>query len=515
MKARVLAGAMVAGLASAAGAQMVPEWIATQSLGASLSAGMTGMVTDAAGNTYITGTGGSSSNTDVVTTAFGPDGSLLWSKAFNGPANWHDQARGIALGPGGTVYVCGNTPGPGSYANVLVLKYSASSGELLQTIQFSNGPGLSESAGSIVVDAAANVYVGGGTVGDGGDCLTIKFNPAGAVEWQKVWDGPAWAPYSQDYVRGLALAPDGNLVMMTDGVMSSLHPDYVVIKYDAADGRVIWENKWGVNGGDFPAEIVVDAAGDIYVTGIGIDFIDKYSTVKFRGSDGQIQWQQYDAVGNDHSAWGIALDGQGGVYVTGTEDPDGNHSNFNDNFFTVKRDAATGAFVWQHRYGANCVGCYDVARDVAVDSAGNLIVVGSSSTAPYTADLLLFRLDPATGLEIERGTTGGGANESAAGSIMRFDALRNLYVGGGFSNANTGAITAAVMKFAGPGAVGCYANCDRSSAAPVLNVNDFTCFLNRYAAGEGWANCDGSSAAPVLNVNDFTCFLNLFASGCP
>ena len=30
---------------------------------------------------------------------------------------------------------------------------------------------------------------------------------------------------------------------------------------------------------------------------------------------------------------------------------------------------------------------------------------------------------------------------------------------------------------------GCYANCDASTLTPVLNVNDFTCFLNRYAAG--------------------------------
>src|SRR5690348_545621 len=27
----------------------------------------------------------------------------------------------------------------------------------------------------------------------------------------------------------------------------------------------------------------------------------------------------------------------------------------------------------------------------------------------------------------------------------------------------------------------CYANCDASTIAPILNVNDFTCFLNRYA----------------------------------
>jgi hypothetical protein len=62
---------------------------------------------------------------------------------------------------------------------------------------------------------------------------------------------------------------------------------------------------------------------------------------------------------------------------------------------------------------------------------------------------------------------------------------------------------------------GCYANCDGSAVAPVLNVLDFNCFLNRFAAGESYANCDGSTVTPVLNVLDFNCFLNRFAAGCP
>ena len=60
----------------------------------------------------------------------------------------------------------------------------------------------------------------------------------------------------------------------------------------------------------------------------------------------------------------------------------------------------------------------------------------------------------------------------------------------------------------------CYANCDGSTQAPVLNVQDFTCFLQKYAAADFYANCDGSTQAPVLNVVDFTCFLQKFAGGC-
>jgi uncharacterized membrane protein len=70
----------------------------------------------------------------------------------------------------------------------------------------------------------------------------------------------------------------------------------------------------------------------------------------------------------------------------------------------------------------------------------------------------------------------------------------------------------------------CDANCDGSTAAPVLNVDDFTCFINEFAAAQSlppaqqisqYANCDESTTPPVLNVDDFTCFINKFAAGCP
>jgi serine protease AprX len=74
------------------------------------------------------------------------------------------------------------------------------------------------------------------------------------------------------------------------------------------------------------------------------------------------------------------------------------------------------------------------------------------------------------------------------------------------------------------GQPGCYANCDGSTVVPLLNIEDFTCFINEFALGQAlphpqqvghYANCDGSTIAPVLNVDDFACFINEFALGCP
>jgi hypothetical protein len=61
----------------------------------------------------------------------------------------------------------------------------------------------------------------------------------------------------------------------------------------------------------------------------------------------------------------------------------------------------------------------------------------------------------------------------------------------------------------------CYANCDGSPKEPVLNVADYTCFLQRFSSGDPWANCDASSEDPVLNVADFICYLQKVADGCP
>lgn len=85
------------------------------------------------------------------------------------------------------------------------------------------------------------------------------------------------------------------------------------------------------------------------------------------------------------------------------------------------------------------------------------------------------------------------------------------YVAGSGFDAQSGQEVAVLWK---SGGAPCYANCDGSTSPPVLNVNDFQCFTNKFAAADSSANCDGSTVPPVLNVNDFQCFLNKFAAGC-
>ena len=70
------------------------------------------------------------------------------------------------------------------------------------------------------------------------------------------------------------------------------------------------------------------------------------------------------------------------------------------------------------------------------------------------------------------------------------------------------------MAFWGCPTPPCYPNCDASTGSPILNVNDFVCFSQRFAARDPYANCDHSTEPQPLNVADFVCFTQQFAAGC-
>ncbi len=446
----ISACATLLGLAcTTAFADLIPEWIVRIPIGASLSAGMSDMVVDAAGATYITGTSGPSGNNDIITAAYAPDGTPLWTRTFDGVNHWHDQARGITLGPDASVWVCGNTPAADSRAKVLALKYDLATGDLLRTIEYSSDPAYAEHAQSIAVDSQGNVYLGGGTNGDGSDVYVLSFAPNGALRWRKTWDGPAFGPFSQDHLQKIRLAPDGNLVAMIDGVMGNNHADYFIIKYNPDTGASIWERNWGLNGDDFPSEIAIDASGDIFVSGIALalEGNDRYGTIRLRGGDGQLLWENYSGIQSHNAMRGMSIDGRGGVYVTGSVDPDGDRSNANDNFYSVRLDAATGAPRWSHSYGANCLYCSDIPGGIIADTEGHVFLAGTTLSPPFNGQLILFALDETTGMETQRGTIDPLPNEGFGIRILRLDARQNLLMGGSAGNVNTGDKVMTLIKY--------------------------------------------------------------------
>jgi hypothetical protein len=120
---------------------------------------------------------------------------------------------------------------------------------------------------------------------------------------------------------------------------------------------------------------------------------------------------------------------------------------------------------------------------------------------------------------------------TAGGGFAYFD-CSNSWVGWGIARGSHGAYNATtgaeqvipISRLTIGAAQTCYANCDNSTTDPILNVEDFICFVSKFADGQllpheeqitHYSNCDGSTTTPVLNVEDFLCFVAAFAAGCP
>jgi hypothetical protein len=150
---------------------------------------------------------------------------------------------------------------------------------------------------------------------------------------------------------------------------------------------------------------------------------------------------------------------------------------------------------------------------------GQLIVAGDFLFAGDVIAHSIARWDGTAMQRMDFGI-GYGGQGNAAHALAVYGG--DLIVGGRFTRAGThSALRIAAWRGCDQA---CYANCDGSIIEPILNVEDFVCFINRFAEGSvlphaeqviHYANCDQSTTAPVLNVEDFVCFLNRFAAGCP
>jgi len=297
-----------------------------------------------------------------------------WVARYNGPGNSGDYARSIALDGSGNVYVTGYSTGTGTNEDYCTIKYN-SSGDTLWVRRY-DGPGNNyDYAYSIVVDGSGNVYVTGGSSGNGTslDYCTIKYNSSGVQQWVARYNGPG---NGSDAARSITLDGSGNVYVTGGSYGSGTNADYCTIKYNSS-GVEQWVARYNGPGNvnDETYSIAVDALGNVYVTGYsygngtGYD----YCTIKYNSSGVQ-QWVAiYNGPANYHDyAYSIALDGSGNVYVTGYSY--GNVAGYD--YCTIKYNSS-GVQQWVARYNGPGNGD-DAAFSIAVDVSGNVHVTGRS-----------------------------------------------------------------------------------------------------------------------------------------
>lgn len=149
-------------------------------------------------------------------------------------------------------------------------------------------------------------------------------------------------------------------------------------------GALHWTRQFGTASMELVASVATHADGRLIVAGATQGALDGAlaggydAFVRAFDADGATAWTRQFGTGGDDAATGIAVDADGHVVVTGTTlgDLDGGNAGGVDAFVRVYD--RQGAHLWTRQFGTPGA---DRAVDVAVDTAGNVYVVGHTSDA--------------------------------------------------------------------------------------------------------------------------------------
>lgn len=260
------------------------------------------------------------------------------------------------------------------------------------------GSGSNESH-EMIVDAAGNIYVIGGSEVDGWDMdfLLLKVKPDGQEDWVKIIAGPA---ENLDFGSALALAPDGNIIaaghLCTDAGRDLNDFMALVAKYDPA-GAVLWSATY--DNPDRGYYIVYDAEtdgdGNVYVAGycygLSGNPADNDGYVLKYDDDGVFQWDAFVTGDGEEmdAVMDLAVDSLGRVVVVGCVYRDEQAYNF----LTRKYDA-DGGVVWTAEYDGPDHD-WEYIPYSAIDAEDNVYLAGTSIGAAAGDDAVLLKYNAA------------------------------------------------------------------------------------------------------------------------
>ena len=265
------------------------------------------------------------------------------------------NTRALTPGAGGSAFASGSAWN-GRDWDAFVGKVDAASGAPAWLRQIDGPDGTGDHIAAVAADPAGDVFVAG-TAGtsSGDDVLIARLSGATGAD---VWRRTAGATPVRNVVL-LARDAAGDVI-----VASTAH----LAKYAGTTGDVVWSRDLlGARA------MTLDAGGNVYVTGA----VDGWTTQKFAGTSGNPVWSASVGGGGFPTAGigyvAIALDAAGDVVATGN----GEYGPLLYHYvWTLKLGGADGTLRWLERYLRTPSGSEDYASAVAVDSVGDVVVVG-------------------------------------------------------------------------------------------------------------------------------------------
>ena len=342
---------------------------------------------DAKSNVHIAGYTYNGSNNDYLIMKYNNQGDLLWQKTWDGGYNnnsYGDRGRGIAVDAdrGDDVYVAGNGA-TNDYSRAVTLKYPAGNDPPTAWVYNVPNNNCQGDAGYRIAIDNNYVYVVGASCtvsppNNQWDYLVLKYDKAGALIWDKTFDGGGGRDSGAsdgggDKAYGVAVDGGGN-VYVTGRSYNGSNYDFWTMKLDS-NGNQLWNRKINY-AADYGYNLILDQQGNVYVVGLvnyggALDyaFIRKYDT------NGTLTWSKF--LSNPYSAFlNIDIDNNNNLYLGGLI------WNVYYDYLAVKMDS-NGNIIWLKTYDSGNV--YEFAYGVGVDSQKNVYLSGYRAAATEDA----------------------------------------------------------------------------------------------------------------------------------
>jgi PKD repeat protein len=345
-----------------------------------------GIVLDSSGNIYVTGmSGGNGTGADYATIKYDSSGNEQWVARYNGSGNDTDNPRDLTVDSSGNIYVTGTSKNADGNSDYATIKYD-SNGNQSWVARYNHSASSNDGAWAITVNSSGNIYVTGHS---SGDYATIAYDSFGNELWVARYNGPA---NMGDGAEFMTLDSSGNVYVIGRSEGIGTDNDYATIKYDP-QGNELWVARYNgpENEFDYPKGIVTDSLGNVYVTGReNLDTNPNYATIAYNSSGDELWVARYDGPGNgnDH-ARDLTIDSFGNIYVTG----DSVGSGTSADFATVAYDS-NGTELWVMRYNGPGNG-FDGGWAIATDSSGNVYVTGHDAGSGTGSDFCTIKYSQA------------------------------------------------------------------------------------------------------------------------
>ena len=303
-------------------------------------------------------------------------------------------------------------------------------GQECWTVTFEGTKNAADRGVGVALDDASDVYVLATVVDDipQSDILVRRYDPGAVSQWTQQFDGMV---NGADIALAMAGDPAGFMIAVGRLTTMQGEPSQLWLTKCTPTGQTLWSvlDPGLVAGGGVA---MADPSGEFIVVG-SIDQGDNNALVRRYDSVGSELWTEVH-VGQDggtDSASGVAVDAAGNIMVVGRE-------------FT----AAQGFDIWLQQYspdgaagwGATVdgpTGGNDWANDVAFDPDGNFVVVGRVAVDGNFSDAWL-RKYTAAGAELWTMTYAGEAGESDEAVAVAISKAGELAVAGQTSTAEHG-----------------------------------------------------------------------------